>query len=83
MLQAPHFATDGRLRGPHCKSHDELEAEQMANVPQFRARPIKYAFYDYSSFPFEMHAFLTGSMHTADHASAKLNYCHGLMAALN
>ena len=43
MLQAPHFATDGRLRGPHSKSHDELEAEEMANMPHFRARPIKYA----------------------------------------
>ncbi len=43
LLQAPHFATDGRVRAVHCKSHDELEAEQMANMPHFKARAVKYA----------------------------------------
>ncbi|KAL0037418.1 hypothetical protein WJX79_007009 [Trebouxia sp. C0005] len=38
--KAPHFATDGRVRAAHCKSHDELEAEQMANMPHFKARAI-------------------------------------------
>ncbi|DBB09605.1 hypothetical protein WJX82_001287 [Trebouxia sp. C0006] len=38
--KAPHFATDGRVRAVHCKSHDELEAEQMANMPHFKARAV-------------------------------------------
>ncbi|DBA82837.1 hypothetical protein WJX77_000693 [Trebouxia sp. C0004] len=38
--KAPHFATDGRMRAVHCKSHDELEAEQMACMPHFKARPV-------------------------------------------
>lgn len=41
-LQAPQFATDARIRGTHCKSHEELEAEEMATMPHFKARAIKF-----------------------------------------
>lgn len=43
-LQAPHFATDARIRGTHCKSREELEAEEMASMPHFKARAIKSAY---------------------------------------
>ena len=40
-VQAPQFATDARIRSTHCKSHEELEAEDMASMPHFKARAIK------------------------------------------
>ncbi|KAL3160020.1 hypothetical protein ABBQ38_010406 [Trebouxia sp. C0009 RCD-2024] len=38
--KAPQFATDARIRGTHCKSREDLEAEEMASMPQFKARAI-------------------------------------------
>ena len=42
-LQAPQFATDARARKTQHKSHEELEAEEMAAMPHFRAKALKYA----------------------------------------
>lgn len=40
-LQAPQFATDARARKTQHKSHEELEAEEMAAMPHFRAKALK------------------------------------------
>ena len=39
--QAPKFATDARARKVQHKSHDELEAEEMASMPHFKAKALK------------------------------------------
>jgi hypothetical protein len=41
LLQAPHFETDGRLRGSHFLPREEAEAAQMAARAPFRARPLE------------------------------------------
>lgn len=40
-LQAPKFATDGRARKVQHKSREELEEEEMASMPHFKAKPVK------------------------------------------
>ena len=41
LVQAPSLATDARSRPSKLKSTEELEAEQMAAHPRFKARPLK------------------------------------------
>ena len=40
-LQAPKFATDARARKVQHKSRQELEEEEMASMPHFKAKPVK------------------------------------------
>ena len=41
-MQAPSFATDGRQRRSQWKSREQLEEEEMAAMPTFHARPVKF-----------------------------------------
>ena len=41
LVQAPSFATDTRSRPSKLKSTEELEAQQVAAHPKFKARPLK------------------------------------------
>ena len=38
---SPRFATRQRVRPPRFKPREEVEAEQMAAMPKFKARPVK------------------------------------------
>lgn len=39
--QSPRFATKRRVRPPRFKPREEVEAEEMAAMPRFKARPVK------------------------------------------
>lgn len=39
--QSPQFATKKRARPPRFKPREVVEAEEMAAMPKFRARPVK------------------------------------------
>ena len=38
---SPQFATKRRVRPARFKPREEVEAEQMAAMPKFKARPLK------------------------------------------
>ena len=38
---SPRFATEKRVRPPRFKPREEVEAEEMAAMPKFKARPVK------------------------------------------
>ena len=39
--QSPRFATKQRVRPPRFKPREVVEAEEMAAMPKFKARPVK------------------------------------------
>lgn len=41
LLQSPSFQTRQRVRPARFKPREEVEAEEMAAMPQFKARPVK------------------------------------------